>query len=266
VTAVHREQHADPAVLRPALRISAVGHEHPRRRAPAVNALDGIHLTVAPGEFVAIVGRSGCGKSTLLRILAGLLHPTRGTVQVGDGPGTEVGMVFQEPNLFPWYSVRDNVALPLRLTGADRNERRDRAEELCRAVGLTGFETASPRELSGGMQQRAAIARALIRNPAILLMDEPFGALDALTRDTMVVDLQDLHASTGATVVFVTHSIPEAVQLADRVVLLTPRPGRVHAIVDVRVPRPRRDTTGPEFQDVVRQVRAALEAADRYGS
>jgi NitT/TauT family transport system ATP-binding protein len=199
----------------------------------------------------------------LLRILAGLLAPTRGRVEVGSGPGTGVGMVFQEPHLFPWYSVRDNVALPLRLAGVGRGRRRARAEELCRAVGLDGFETAAPGELSGGMRQRAALARALIRDPAVLLMDEPFGALDALTRDTLVTDLQDLHASTGATIVFVTHSIPEAVQLADRVVLLTPRPGRVHAIVDVPLSRPRRDPTSAGFQDVVRHVRAALEAADR---
>ena len=255
MTALDREQ-----TVRSAVTITAVGHDHPRRRGPATTALDGVDLTVAPGEFVAVVGRSGCGKSTLLRILAGLLRPTRGDVEVRGG---EVGMVFQEPNLFPWYSVRDNIALPLRLAGVDRARRRTRAEELCRAVGLTGFETAAPRELSGGMRQRAAIARALIRDPAVLLMDEPFGALDALTRDTMVADLADLHAASGSTVVFVTHSIPEAVQLADRVVLLTPRPGRVHAIVDVPVPRPRRDPTGPEFQAVVREVRDALQEAER---
>ncbi|GAA1840155.1 hypothetical protein GCM10009836_19310 [Pseudonocardia ailaonensis] len=174
-----------------------------------------------------------------------------------------VGMVFQEPNLFPWYTVRDNVALPLRLLGVGRAERRERAEQLCRDLGLAGFERAMPRELSGGMRQRAAIARALVRGPAILLMDEPFGALDALTRDTMIADLQALHARTGATVVFVTHSIPEAVSLADRIVLLTPRPGRIAAVVDVELARPRTDTSTPEFQDVVRRVRAALEEADR---
>ncbi|GEL23091.1 ABC transporter ATP-binding protein [Pseudonocardia sulfidoxydans NBRC 16205] len=224
-------------------------------------ALEGVDLTVAAGEFVAVVGRSGCGKSTLLRILAGLLEPTRGTVDVTGG-SDGVGMVFQEPNLFPWYSVRDNVALPLRLSGVDSAARRARAAELCHDVGLAGFEEAAPHELSGGMRQRAALARALIRDPTILLMDEPFGALDALTRDEMVADLADLHAASGATVVFVTHSIPEAVQLAERVVLLTPRPGRVHTVVDVPLPHPRRDTTEPGFQDVVRQVRDALEAAD----
>jgi NitT/TauT family transport system ATP-binding protein len=205
-----------------------------------------------------VVGRSGCGKSTLLRILAGLLEPTRGHVEVGAGP---VGMVFQEANLFPWYSVRDNVALPLRLAGTPVAARRERAEELCRSLGLAGFETGAPTELSGGMRQRAAIARALIQDPAILLMDEPFGALDALTRDTLVADLADLHAARRPSVVFVTHSIPEAVQLADRVVLLTPRPGIVHAIVDVPLPRPRPDPTAPEFQAVVREVRTALESA-----
>ncbi len=262
MTAVQRERQADPTAP-PAVRVTALGLDHTRRRGLATVALDGVDLTVGSGEFVAIVGRSGCGKTTLLRILARLLPPTRGSVEVGNEPGTEVAMVFQDPNLFPWYSVRDNVALPLKLTGVSKVERRARADELCRSVGLAGFETVLPRELSGGMQQRAALARALIRDPAILLMDEPFGALDALTRDTMVADLQDLHAATGATVVFVTHSIPEAIQLADRVVLLTPRPGRVHAIVDVPLPRPRRDTTSSGFQDVVRQVRAALEDADR---
>ncbi|MBN9111677.1 MAG: ABC transporter ATP-binding protein [Pseudonocardia sp.] len=254
VTAVHH-------VKAHAVHVAGVGHDHRRRRGPVTTALDGVDLTIAAGEFVAVVGRSGCGKSTLLRILAGLLEPTRGTVEVTGG-ADHVGMVFQEPNLFPWYSVRDNVALPLRLSGMDTARRRARADALCRDVGLAGFEDAAPGELSGGMRQRAALARALIRDPAILLMDEPFGALDALTRDEMVTDLADLHAAAGATVVFVTHSIPEAVQLADRVVLLTPRPGRVHAVVDVPLPRPRRDTTEPAFQDVVRQVRDALGAAD----
>jgi NitT/TauT family transport system ATP-binding protein len=242
-----------------AVRVQGVGHEHRRRRGAGVVALDGVDLAVAAGEFVAVVGRSGCGKSTLLRILAGLLAPTRGSVEVGAGP---IGMVFQQANLFPWYSVRDNVALPLRLAGVPLAARRERAEELCRSLGLAGFEQAAPTELSGGMAQRAALARALVQDPRILLMDEPFGALDALTRDALVADLADLHTSLRSTVVLVTHSIPEAVQLADRVVLLTPRPGRVHAVVDVPLPRPRRDPTAPEFQAVVREVRRALERAD----
>ncbi|WP_181783645.1 ABC transporter ATP-binding protein [Pseudonocardia pini] len=259
--------------LSPVLRTAGVGHDHARRRGAATRALVDVDLEVAEGEFVAVVGRSGCGKSTLLRILAGLVRPTRGRIEVdGTDPWragsrdpaafAPVGMVFQDPNLFPWYSVRDNVGLPLRLLGVGRAERRHRAEDLCRGLGLAGFETAMPRELSGGMRQRASIARALIRDPAILLMDEPFGALDALTRDTMTADLQDLHTRTRSTVVFVTHSIPEAVFLADRVVLLTPRPGRVAAVVDVSLPRPRTDTSAPEFQAVVRRVRAELEAAD----
>ena len=151
----------------------------------------------------------------------------------------EFGLVFQDANLFPWFTVVDNVALPLKLRGVSRGERRARAIELCATVGLTGFEDSYPRELSGGMRQRAAIARALACDPSVLLMDEPFGALDAMTRDRMNLELQQIHAVSGATVVFVTHSISEAVFLADRVVLLTPRPGRIRSITPVDLPRPR---------------------------
>ena len=235
-------------------------------------ALTGIDLTVRPQEFVSIIGRSGCGKTTLLRILAGLIKPSKGDVRaegrslwqgetLDKDTVSKLGLVFQEANLFPWYSIEDNIALPLKLRGVRRDERRERAHELCRLVGLTGFEKNYPRELSGGMRQRAAIARALSYRPGILLMDEPFGALDALTRDKMNLELQSIAEATKATVVLVTHSITEAVFLADRVVLLSPRPGRIRSITEVPFSRPRQVDlqTLPEFQDIARELRHQLD-------
>lgn len=234
-------------------------------------ALDDVTLSVAPKEFVALVGQSGCGKTTMLRILAGLIRPTEGAVRVG---GTDLwhgarrdetalrmlGLVFQDANLFPWYTVEDNIGLPLRLRGSSKREWRARAHELSELVQLKGFERSYPRELSGGMRQRVAIARSLSYNPEILLMDEPFGALDALTRDRMNLELQSITAATGATVVFVTHSITEAVFLADRVVLLTPRPGRIRSVTPVSFERPRAIElqSEPAFQDTVRELRRQL--------
>ncbi len=256
------------------LRVAGVDKVYPTRRGE-VHALSGIDLDIAAGEFVSLVGRSGCGKTTLLRVLSGLLAPTRGTVEAGgrsawvggrrdDAVFAEFGLVFQEANLFPWFTVVDNVALPLKLRGVSRGERRARAIELCATVGLTGFEDSHPRELSGGMRQRAAIARALACDPSVLLMDEPFGALDAMTRDRMNLELQQIHAVSGATVVFVTHSISEAVFLADRVVLLTPRPGRIRSITPVDLPRPRavevEATAG--FGELVVALRRELDQED----
>src|SRR5690606_8715068 len=173
----------------------------------------------------------------------------------------KLGLVFQEANLFPWYSVQDNIALPLKLRGVDKRTRRARARELCEMVGLAGFERAYPRELSGGMRQRAAIARALSYRPEVLLMDEPFGALDALTRDKMNLELQSIAAATHATVVLVTHSITEAVFLADRVVLLSPRPGRIRSITRVPFPRPRELelVAEPQYQVIARELRHQLQ-------
>lgn len=235
-------------------------------------ALTGIDLTVRPQEFVSVIGQSGCGKTTLLRILAGLIKPSAGEVKAegrslwrGEARDKEtvskLGLVFQEANLFPWYTVEDNIALPLRLRNMARPERRRRAHELCDLVGLSGFEKNYPRELSGGMRQRAAIARALSYRPGILLMDEPFGALDALTRDKMNLELQSIAEATNATVVLVTHSITEAIFLADRVVLLSPRPGRIRSVTDVPFPRPRQVElqTLPEFQDIMRTLRRQLD-------
>jgi NitT/TauT family transport system ATP-binding protein len=237
-----------------------------------VHALSDINLTIGRGEFISLVGRSGCGKTTLLRILSGLLPPSAGTVEADGAPiwrggkrndeaFQHFGLVFQDANLFPWYTVAENISLPLKLRGMGKKARLSRASELCQLVGLPGFEKAYPRELSGGMRQRAAIARALSYDPTILLMDEPFGALDALTRDKMNLELQNIHAQAGATVVFVTHSIPEAVFLADRVVLLSPRPGRIRSITPVALARPRSllTETSAEFQDVVRVLRSELD-------
>jgi NitT/TauT family transport system ATP-binding protein len=241
-------------------------------RKSATLALSGIDLTVKPQEFISIIGQSGCGKTTLLRILAGLIKPTEGKVIAGgrslwSGDArdkdtvSKLGLVFQEANLFPWYTVEDNVALPLKLRGIDKSARRARAHELCKLVGLLGFEKNYPRELSGGMRQRAAIARALSYRPGILLMDEPFGALDALTRDKMNLELQTIAEATNATVVLVTHSITESVFLADRVVLLSPRPGRIRSITRVPFERPRQVDlqTLPEFQNIVRELRHQLD-------
>lgn len=241
-------------------------------RRGSTHALTGINLEIVREEFVALVGQSGCGKTTLLRILAGLIKPTEGQVRAGgrslwDGNNrdretvSKLGVVFQDPNLLPWYSVEDNIALPLKLRGVDRLSRRARARELCELVGLAGFERAYPKELSGGMRQRAAIARALSYRPEVLLMDEPFGALDALTRDKMNLELQSIAAATKATVVLVTHAIMEAVFLADRIVLLSPRPGRIRSVTRVPFSRPRKldvETT-VEFQDIARELRHQLD-------
>lgn len=212
-------------------------------RSGTVEALRDVSLEVADGEFVAVVGRSGCGKSTLLRLIAGLLPPTAGRVDVGGEqvvkPRRDVSMMFQRPALLPWRSVLDNVLLPVQIFGSRKAQYRDRAQELLALTGLTGFEKRLPHELSGGMQQRVALCRALIARPQVMLMDEPFSALDPLIREELSVELQRIHMEQEATTVFVTHSIDEAVLLADRVVVLSPRPGRVREIVEVRIPRPR---------------------------
>ena len=212
-----------------------------------VEALRDISFAVERGELVALVGPSGCGKSTLLRIIAGLRPATAGSVFVAGRavtrPIAEVGMVFQAPVLLRWRSILDNVLLPAELAGLDARQYRERAGQLLRLVGLAGFEDKLPRELSGGMQQRASLCRALLLDPPLLLMDEPFGALDAMTRDEMNLELLRVWGEGAArdrkTIVFVTHSIPEAVFLADRVVVMTPRPGRVARVCPVGLPRPR---------------------------
>jgi NitT/TauT family transport system ATP-binding protein len=220
-----------------------VGKTFRTRRGGQVQALDDVTISVKPGEFVAIVGASGCGKSTLLRMVAGLVQPDIGHLTL-DGrivtEGTEgTAMVFQSPTLLPWMNVERNVTFPLSLAGRDGPEARERGRQLLHAAGLAGFEQRMPRELSGGMQQRVAICRGLVQNPRILLMDEPFGALDALTREEMSLSLLALWQANPMAVLFVTHSIAEAVLLADRVIVMSPRPGRVAEIVEVDLPRPR---------------------------
>jgi NitT/TauT family transport system ATP-binding protein len=206
-------------------------------------ALDRISLTVASGEFVALIGANGTGKSTLLRLASGLLRPDRGTVRIDgrpvDGPDGRVGFVFQEPRLLPWRSTLDNVAFPLELAGWPEDRRRERADELLGLVGLVEVEAVRPFELSGGMRQRAAIARALAMEPGLLLLDEPFSALDALTRERFDLALESGWRRPGMSVVVVTHSIPEAILLADRIVVLAGRPGTVVGELTVPLGRPR---------------------------
>lgn len=231
-----------------------------------VVALDTIDLWVPASQVTAIVGPSGSGKSTLLRLIAGLLPPDAGTITVGgrlvSGPDARVGLVFQEPRLLPWRNALDNVAYPQELAGVARPAREARARELMALVGLSGFEAALPAQLSGGMAQRVALARALTLEPRVLLLDEPFGALDALTRDRLDEELLELWERLAATIVIVTHSIPEAVFLADRVVVLSARPGRVVADVPVDLPRPRAWATidGLISSRAALEVRAALRA------
>ena len=208
-----------------------------------VVALHDVGFDVHQGEFITVVGPSGCGKSTLLRILAGLTRPTEGSVMLGGrrlaGPSRDVGVVFQAPVLLPWRTVLQNVLVPAEIQGRDAKTARERAMHYLQLVGLEAFATKYPGELSGGMQQRVGIARALVNDPLLLLMDEPFGALDAMTRETMNLELLKLKERTGATIMLVTHSIPEAVFLGDRVVVMSPRPGRVTQIVQVDLPKPR---------------------------
>jgi NitT/TauT family transport system ATP-binding protein len=214
-----------------------------RTRDGAVQSLRPISFEVRDGEFVSIVGPSGCGKSTLLKIVAGLLPATAGELRLDgkpvDGPPDGVGIVFQNPVLLAWRSILKNVMLQTEVRGGDHAASEARARALIEMVGLSGFENKFPWQLSGGMQQRAAICRALVHDPAILLMDEPFGALDAMTREKMNLELQRIWAETQKTVLMITHSIPEAVFLSDRVLVMTERPGSIAAIYDVDLPRPR---------------------------
>ena len=230
----------------------------------SLEALEGVSLQVGAGEFLCIVGPSGCGKSTLLRVLGGLVRPTSGSVYLGGelltAPRRQIGFVFQKANLMPWRTVLRNVTLPLEVRGLKAEEAGQQARELLQLVGLEGFENAYPHELSGGMEQRVAIARALIHDPAILLLDEPFGSLDALTRENMNLELLRIWQAKRKTVVMVTHSIQEALFLADRILVMSSRPGRIEATVAVPLPRPRRLEMlyGDEFGVLSRRVRQAI--------
>jgi len=230
-----------------------------------VQALRGVDLAARPGEFVALVGESGCGKTTLLRILAGLVAPTQGEVRIDGarvgGPSQEVGVVFQRPVLLPWRTALENVLLPAQVQRLPLADAATEARNLLESMGLGDFLDRFPRHLSGGMQQRVAIARALLLSPSILLMDEPFGALDAITREQMHLDLLNIWTARQPTILFVTHDIAEAVFLADRVVLLSPRPGSVRQLFEVPLPRPRvpdhRFTS--DFATACRAVKHAMQ-------
>ena len=236
-----------------------------------VHALDRVSLEVRDGEFIALVGPSGCGKSTLLKLVTGLRAPTVGRIAVYGRqvarPRGDVGIVFQNPVLLPWRTIADNVTLPVTVLRLDAERGRARAQELLDLVGLRGFERAYPSELSGGMQQRAAIARALVYDAPLLLMDEPFGALDALTREQMSLELQRIWSASRKTVLFITHSISEAVFLADRIVVMSPRPGRILTVLDNPAPRMRSldDILSPEFGRLVREIRGLLGSYVGYG-
>jgi len=226
-----------------------------------LHALGGVTFSVCAQEFVCVLGPSGSGKSTLLRILAGLLKPTGGDFTFGGGETPRIGYVFQQSNLMPWRSVLDNIILPLELEGVPAEAARTRAQEMVELVGLQGFEHNWPRELSGGMAQRVAIARALVHDPDILLLDEPFGSLDALTRERMWSELSRIWQVRQKTVIMVTHSIGEALFLADRVLVFTSRPGRVKLDLNVDLPRPRNDEMRytAHFGALAKKLKAAIE-------
>ena len=254
------------AARRSVIELIDVCKTFPGGKGKVVEALAPVSLNVRQGEFLAIVGTSGCGKSTLMRIIAGLMPPTSGHVIVNgreiSGPDTRTGIVFQTPVLLPWRTVRRNIELQLDIRGLNSAQAREKAGSLIRLVGLEGFEDRMPYELSGGMQQRVALCRALIHDPTLLLMDEPFGALDAMTREQMNSELQRIWAETGKTVVFITHSITEAVFLADRIVVMSPRPGRITDLVDVALPRPRdfKSVRDESFHQACDRVRAVMNA------
>jgi NitT/TauT family transport system ATP-binding protein len=252
----------------PVVRIAGVDKTFSRGDGAVTKALEGISLEVARGEFVSLIGPSGCGKSTLLRIVGDLISPSNGTVVVNGKTAErarrdrDYGMVFQAPVLFDWRTVEDNVKLPLEIQGQDAATRSARARAMLDLVELGDFLKHHPYQLSGGMQQRVAIARALAFQPSILLMDEPFGALDEMTRERMNSEVLRIWEQTGTTILFVTHSIPEAVFLSSRVVVMSARPGRITNIVDVDLPRPRNEDTRekPRYFELVTAVREALRS------
>jgi NitT/TauT family transport system ATP-binding protein len=256
----------------PMIEIAGIAKRYSSRSGEEIEALAPITVAVKEKEFLTIVGPSGCGKSTLLKILAGTVRRTAGTIRLQgsplEGPNRHIGMVFQAPVLLPWRTVEENALLPIELQRGDVEQNRKRVAELFDLVGLSGFEKRYPNELSGGMQQRVGIVRALIHDPNVLLLDEPFGALDAMTREHMNLELVRICHMTGKTVVLVTHSIPEAIFLADRVVVMSPRPGRVVDIVDIDLPRPRHlDVTNlPNFGTYVSQIRGMIGARGGFDS
>jgi NitT/TauT family transport system ATP-binding protein len=234
--------------------------QDPRRGTP-VRALDDVSLSVRRNEFLCLLGPSGCGKSTLLNMIAGFDHPSSGTVSVGGrpvrAPGVDRGVVFQQPTLMPWLTVWENVAFHLTMTGAPRATRRKKAQHYIDMVGLRGFETHFPSELSGGMNQRVGIARALLMNPEVILMDEPFGALDEQTKMDMHAELVRIWRESQSTIVFVTHGIEESLALGTHIAVMSARPGRIRELIEVDLPRPR-DSTGARFNDYKRHILSLL--------
>jgi len=248
------------------LDISGVGLTY-RTTSGRTEALRGIYLSVSQGEFVSVVGPSGCGKSSLLKLVLGLERATRGSLAIGgteiSGPSRGVGAVFQAPVLLPWRTIEENVLLPIDVMRLDRKSASERAHGLLRMVGLGDFGQRYPYELSGGMQHRAAIVRALVHDPRLLIMDEPFAALDAITREQMASELQRIFMESGKTIVFITHSISEAVFLSDRIVVMSARPGRIMAVFENRTPRPRAFSAlaTPELAKLSDQIRSSLDLA-----
>ncbi|CAN5487125.1 ABC transporter ATP-binding protein [soil metagenome] len=250
--------------------VADVGKVFPARKGDGVRALEAVSMDVAAGEFVSLIGPSGCGKSTLMRLIADLDSPSSGTITVFGKSARQArldqdyGIAFQQAGLLPWRTVRENIELPLQLHGVGKSARRARASELIELVSLGDFGDRHPDQLSGGMQQRVAIARSLAESPRLLLMDEPFGALDEMTRERMQTELARLRAETGAAVVFVTHSIPEAVYLSDRVVVMSPRPGRIVQILEMKLGGATERTESlrenSHFFERVSAVREALHA------
>ncbi|MGH6891774.1 MAG: ABC transporter ATP-binding protein [Dongiaceae bacterium] len=229
-----------------------------------LTALDGLGFGLGEREFVSVLGPSGCGKSTLLKLVTGLIRPTAGSITLAgaevNGPRPDVGIVFQQPTLLPWRNVLDNVLVPIRARGAAVHEYRQTALDLLELVGLGAFARHHPHELSGGMQQRVGVARGLVSDPALLLMDEPFAALDAMTRETMMDELQRIWMSTTKAVLFITHSIPEAVYLSDRILVMGARPGRIIETLEVDLPRPRSIETmaNPRFIELANHLRGVF--------
>ena len=259
---------------RPAVRVADVQQTFALQDGGRLTALEDINLTIAPGEFVSLIGPSGCGKSTLLRIVGDLIQPTSGVVEVNGKPAhsarlaRDYGMVFQAPVLFDWRTVEANVRLPLELMGMGKAQRNERVREMLELVELGQFLRHYPHQLSGGMQQRVAIARALSIEPALLLMDEPFGALDEMTRERLNTEVLRIWGQTGTTIIFVTHSIPEAVFLSTRVVVMSPRPGRVTNVVEIDLPQPRNEQTreSDRYFELVTEVRESLRGRHASGS
>ncbi|MGH7415711.1 MAG: ABC transporter ATP-binding protein [Candidatus Rokuibacteriota bacterium] len=250
--------------MEPYIRLEGVGKRYDTKSG-AVEACGDVTLDIRRSEFVAIVGPSGCGKTTILKMVAGLVPYTAGTITVGgkrvDRPLTDIGVVFQESILLDWRNVLSNVMLQIEIRGSDREVYEPVARNLLKATGLEGFEEKKPYELSGGMRQRVSICRALVHDPPLLLMDEPFGALDALTREQISMDIQRVWMEKRKTAMHITHSIPEAVLLADRVVVMSPRPGRIVEIIEIDLPRPRRlDRLPQRFNDYAGRIREIFKA------